>query len=81
MLANLTPQYLEAEASFKQAGTIEEKVKALEVMMAVIPKHKGTEHLRGQLKSRMAKLRQEQQKRPTLGKAESVYNVKQEGAG
>ena len=81
MLANLTPQYLEAEASFKQARTIEEKVKALEVMMAVIPKHKGTEHLRGQPKSRMAKLRQEQKKRPTLGKAESVYNVKQEGAG
>ena len=62
MPANLTPQYLEAENSFKQAKTIEEKIKALEVMMAVIPKHKGTEHLRGQLKSRMAKLRQEQQK-------------------
>src|SRR4030042_1223007 len=81
MPANLTPQYLEAEANFKQAKTIEEKIKALEVMMAVIPKHKGTEHLRGQLKSRMAKLRQEQQKRPTLAKAEFLYNVKKEGAG
>jgi hypothetical protein len=46
MPANLTPQYLEAENSFKQAKTIEGKIKALEVMMAVIPKHKGTEHLR-----------------------------------
>jgi ribosome-interacting GTPase 1 len=81
MPANLTPQYLEAESSFKQAKTIEEKIKALEVMMAVIPKHKGTEHLRGQLKSRMAKLRQEQQKKPTLAKAEFLYNVKKEGAG
>jgi len=81
MPANLTPQYLEAETRFKQAKTIEEKIKALEVMMAVIPKHKGTEHLRGQLKSRMAKLRQEQQKRPTLAKAEFLYNVKKEGAG
>src|SRR4030042_6306344 len=70
MPANLPPQYLEAETSFKQAKTIEEKIRALEVMMAVIPKHKGTEHLRGQLKSRMAKLRQEQQKRPTLAKAD-----------
>jgi len=57
MPANLTPQYLEAEAKFKQAKTTQEKIKALEVMMAVIPKHKGTERLRGQLKSRMAKLK------------------------
>jgi ribosome-interacting GTPase 1 len=81
MPANLTPQYLEAEAKFKQAKTTDEKIKALEVMMAVIPKHKGTEHLRGQLKSRMAKLRQELQKRPTLGRSEFLYNVKREGAG
>ena len=81
MPANLTPQYLEAEAKFKQAKMLSEKIKALEVMMAVIPKHKGTEHLRGQLKSRMAKLRQELQKRPVTGKAEFLYNVKREGAG
>ncbi len=81
MPANLTPQYLEAEARFKQAKALPEKVKALEEMMAVIPKHKGTEHLRGQLKSRMAKLRQELQKRPTLAKADFIYNVKREGAG
>ena len=80
MPANLTPQYLEAEAKFKQAKTVPEKIKALEVMMAVIPKHKGTEKIRGQLKSRMAKLKEELQKRPTLGKAEQAYNIKKEGA-
>ena len=46
MPANLTPQYLDAELKFKQAKTTPEKIKALEVMMAVIPKHKGTERLR-----------------------------------
>ncbi len=81
MPANLTPQYLEAEAKFKQAKTTPEKIRSLEVMMAVIPKHKGTERLRGQLKSRMAKLKEELQKRPTLGKAEQSYNIKREGAG
>jgi ribosome-interacting GTPase 1 len=80
MPANLTPQYLEAEAKFKQAKTIPEKIKALEIMMAVIPKHKGTEKIRGQLKSRMAKLKEELQRRPTLGRAEQAYNIKKEGA-
>jgi hypothetical protein len=80
MPANLTPQYLEAELKFKQAKTTPEKIKALEVMMAIIPKHKGTEKLRGQLKSRMAKLKEELQRRPSVGKAEQAYNIKREGA-
>ena len=80
MPANLTPQYLEAELKFKQAKTTPEKIKALEVMMAVIPKHKGTERLRGQLKSRMAKLKEELQKRPTVARAEQAYNIRREGA-
>jgi len=80
MPANLTPQYLEAELKFKQAKTTPEKIKALEVMMAVIPKHKGTERLRGQLKSRMAKLKEELQRRPSVGKAEQAYSIKREGA-
>ncbi len=80
MPANLTPQYLEAELKFKQARTTPEKIKALEVMMAVIPKHKGTEKLRGQLKSRMAKLKEDLQKRPAAARAEQAYNIKREGA-
>jgi ribosome-interacting GTPase 1 len=80
MPANLTPQYLEAEGKFKRAKTTPEKIEALEIMMAVIPKHKGTEKLRGQLKSRMAKLKEELQRRPTIGKAEQAYNIKKEGA-
>jgi len=81
MPANLTPQYLEAELRFKRAKTTEEKIKALEVMMAIIPKHKGTEKLRAQHKARMARLKEEQQRKPVLGKAEQVYTVKREGAG
>ena len=57
MPANLTPQYLEADRRFREAKTPEEKLAALEEMLAVIPKHKGTEHLRGDLKRRYAKLK------------------------
>lgn len=80
MPANLTPEYLEAESKFKQAKSIPDKIKALEVMMAVIPKHKGTEKLRGQLKSRMAKLKEELQRRPTISRAEQAFNIRREGA-
>jgi ribosome-interacting GTPase 1 len=80
MPANLTPDYLEAEAKFKQAKTPQEKIKALEVMMAVIPKHKGTEKMRAQLKTRMAKLKEELQRKPTIGKAEQAFYIKREGS-
>ena len=59
MPANLTPQYLEAEKRFRAAKTLEDKLAALEEMLSVIPKHKGTEHLQGDLRRRLAKLRAE----------------------
>ena len=43
MPANLTPVYHEAERQFQQATTIPEKIEALQQMLAVIPKHKGTD--------------------------------------
>jgi len=79
MPANLTPDYLEAEVKFKQAKTTDEKIRSLETMMAVIPKHKGTEKIRAQLKSRMAKLKEELQRKPTIGKAEQAFYIKREG--
>jgi len=48
MPANLTPQYMDAEQRFKRASTTPEKIAALEEMMAVIPRHKGTEKLQAE---------------------------------
>jgi len=80
MPANLTPQYLEADKRFKAARTTEEKVAALEEMLALIPKHKGTEHLQGDLKRRLAKLRAEaEQARRRRGGFSA--SVEREGAG
>ncbi len=80
MPANLTPQYLEAERRFRTAKTVEEKLAALEEMLAVIPKHKGTEHLRGDLKRRLAKLKSEAElaSRRRVGFS---FAVDREGAG
>ncbi len=60
MPANLTPQYLKAEKEFKPARTIEEKIACMENMLALIPKHKGTDHMQADLKHRLAQLRREQ---------------------
>ncbi len=60
MPANLTPQYKKAEEAFRQATSTEEKLACLEEMLAIIPKHKGTDHLQADLKSTIAKLKEEQ---------------------
>jgi len=81
MPANLTPQYLNAEQRFKEAVTTQEKVEALEEMMAVIPKHKGTEKLQADLRRRLAKLRAETAKKHGVSKASALHTVPREGAG
>ncbi len=58
MPANLPPQYFEAEKRFRAAKSPPEKMAVLEEMLAIMPKHKGTDHLRAELRSRMAKLTQ-----------------------
>lgn len=61
MPANLTPQYKEAEERLRRATTDEERLACLEEMMRVIPKHKGTEKMRADIKTRMSKIRQKMQ--------------------
>jgi uncharacterized protein len=79
MPANLTPQYMDAEKRFKQAGSVEEKVAALEEMMATIPKHKGTEKLQADLRKKMSALRKEADDHKKTGRRES-FVVEREGA-
>ena len=80
MPANLTPDYLSAEQRFKSAKTTEEKVAAIEEMMATIPRHKGTEKMQADLKRRLSKLRAEQARRPT-SRIGAIHRVEKEGAG
>ena len=79
MPANLTPIYREAEAKYKAAVTREEKIAGLEEMLRTIPKHKGTEHLQADLRSRLSKLKQAPKKKgPTKGPS---HRIPKEGAG
>jgi uncharacterized protein len=78
--ANLPPDYYAAEGEFRAATTPEAKRAALERMLAIMPHHKGTDHLRAELRSRMAKLGQEISRQHAGGHTDA-YVVHREGAG
>lgn len=82
MPANLNPQYYEAEEAYKKATTAEDKIAALQEMLSVIPKHKGTDKLQGDIKKRISKLKKEQEKNAKGKKsAEDPFNIEKQGAG
>ncbi|SVB16295.1 uncharacterized protein METZ01_LOCUS169149 [marine metagenome] len=82
MPANLTPQYRLAEQWYKQATTLPEKIDALRDMMAIIPKHKGTEHLRAGLRSRMSKhVHELENPKGSVGGGTQPFNIRKEGIG
>jgi len=81
MPANLPPQYHEAEKSYRQAKSAQEKIRALETMLAIMPKHKGTDKLRADLRRRMSRLSEELETKYVVGKKGLSYQVKREGAG
>ena len=80
MPANLTPEYFKAERWFREAATADEKLLALEQMLRVMPKHKGTDHLRADLRRKLSKLREAPAKK---GRATHVdiFHVPRSGAG
>lgn len=79
MPANLTPAYRAAEDRFREARSNEEKIAALEEMLRLIPKHKGTDKLQGDIKSRLAKLRKQPRKKGATRTASHI--IPHEGAG
>jgi len=82
MPANLTQQYYSAEEAYKKATTHEEKLAALEEMLATIPKHKGTEKLQGELKKRLSKMRKEGGKTKGAGsRQEDPFLIDRQGGG
>jgi hypothetical protein len=80
MPANLPPEYFDAEKRFKQASTPAEKVIALEELIATVPKHKGTDKLRGDLRRKLSQLRKEAVKKARKGGKGDLYVVQREGA-
>lgn len=81
MPANLTPEYMKAEQWYKSATTTDEKILALERMLAVIPKHKGTDHLKADLRKKLSKLKDAGSQKKAGGTHVDVFHVPRSGAG
>jgi len=81
MPANLTPEYLKAEKWYKSATTTDEKILALERMLAVIPKHKGTDHLRADLRKKLSKLKDAGTQKKSGAAHVDIFHVPRSGSG
>jgi small GTP-binding protein len=82
MAVNLTPQYLEAEAQYKRAQTAEERLECLKKMWALVPKHKASEKLQAELKTKLSEAREEvDHERKSPKKTGVSYKIPKQGAG
>jgi uncharacterized protein len=81
MPANLTPPYKAAEQRYREATDDAARLEALNEMLQLIPKHKGTEKLQAEIKAKIAKLKKGATAKPAGAKAKSLDNIPREGAG
>jgi ribosome-interacting GTPase 1 len=56
-------------------------VALLEEMISIVPKHKGTDKLRADLRRQLSRLKEETQARKRHGTHQSAFHIEQEGAG
>ncbi len=72
MPINAHPEFTAAEGEYLHAKTTEEKIEKLKKMISYAPAHKGGENLRAQLKLRLKKLLEQQDKAKKAGKSSKV---------
>jgi ribosome-interacting GTPase 1 len=81
MPANLPPQYFEKEKELKNAKNPQERITILEELLAIVPKHKGTEKLQALLKTKISKLKTQGQKSSAAARHTATFQVEKTGAG
>jgi len=83
MSSNIGPEAQAAYQKYLDAPTLDEKIKRLEEFISLVPKHKATEKIVALNRSRLAKLKREQEDRRerqrTTGKQVSPFSIKKEG--
>ena len=81
MPTNVTPEFKKAKEAFRSAKDPEERLQCLKEMLRTVPKHKGTDHLQADIKTRIKQLTDEL-KGPKKGAARTgpVHAVPPDGA-
>jgi small GTP-binding protein len=80
MPANLPPQYIELRTQLEKVRDVEEKVELLQEMIAIVPKHKGTNKILGELRSKLAAARKQSLEKPAKHKVYNPYSIIRQGA-
>jgi hypothetical protein len=80
MPANLSPEYKQAEQAYRAAREPRERLDLLKAMLRTIPKHKGTERLQADIKSRIKELTDELAGPRKAAARGSHFTVRREGA-
>jgi len=81
MPTNVTPEYKKAEEAYRRAREPRDRLDCLKEMLRTIPKHKGTEHLQADIKSRIKQLTEELAGPRKGGKRSGPsYAVRRDGA-
>src|SRR4051794_36751503 len=82
MPANLPPQYLKAEEEYRRATSPGDRLEALRELFRLLPKHKGTEKLQSDLKTKISRARDEIEGAKAGGKkGGGSHRVPRDGAG
>ena len=81
MPTNLPPEYFEVQERYRAAKSPAEKTACLEELISTVPKHKGTDKLRGDLRRRLSKLKTAAQTRKGVSRQVSAFRIDKEGAG
>ena len=80
MPINADYKYFEAQKKYNEAKTTQEKLKALQELLSVSPSHKGAEKLRQEIKTKIAKLKEKQEKERLKKKSSGKsFFIKKEG--
>ncbi len=83
MPANLPPQYYELEREFKKEKDTNEKLRLAKELLALMPKHKGTDKLQAELKAKISKLNKQIEgggKKHGARRVDSHDHIDKEGA-
>jgi ribosome-interacting GTPase 1 len=81
MPTNLPPEYFEVRERYRAAKSPAEKTALLEELISTVPKHKGTDKLRADLRRRLSKLKDAAQTRKGVSRQVSAFYIEREGAG